>query len=121
MSSKRILLLCTLLVLVLYVVEVRKESNISTVIPSIETTTNYDEGETVEKYIRTLDVTTLTGVNPVLGGNMYLTAVRVDTLSHTAVIEYEDGHIAGNASISYTFDSVTGGVTVVKVTPESTQ
>lgn len=60
-----------------------------------------DDREIVEKYIRA-NIATLAPSKPVLGGIWYITSVHIDPAKKTGNMSYEDGHIAGNATFSYT-------------------
>ncbi len=75
------------------------------------TSVNVKESAAVESYIKT-HITTIALDQPVLGGHWTVTSVTTDTITKTAVVTYEDGHIQGKANITYTFDGAT--VTITK-------
>lgn len=79
-------------------------------IPAIDCV-NLDEIVAVEKYIRA-NIATIVSDKAVLGGTWYTTAVNVDATAHTAAVSYEDGHIAGKGTVSYTYDLTTKKITV---------
>ncbi len=64
------------------------------------------ELELVEAYIKER-IATLAPETPVLGGTWYVTSVTVDEKRNTGTMAYEDGHIAGNATFTYTIHSNT--------------
>lgn len=91
----------------------RRESSPVVSIPHIsEPSKTYDEVSEVEAYVRAADIATLTGEQPVLGGSWRYTEVRVDSAVDRVVVTYEDGHIMGSGTISYTYDSQRNVVTV---------
>lgn len=61
---------------------------------------NLDDQTLVEKYLRE-NIKTLAPEKPVLGGSWYVLSVEIDTSRKTGVVIYEDGHIQGKASFSY--------------------
>lgn len=62
----------------------------------------------VDRYIRA-NIKTLAVSKPVLGGSWYITSITLDPVKKTGTMMYEDGHVQGKASFSYTRsgDSVT--------------
>lgn len=64
-----------------------------------------DEILAVEAYIKSSDIAVLTKEKPVLGGKFYTTAIVVDPTTDIAQIAYEDGHIAGKGTVSYSYES----------------
>lgn len=62
-----------------------------------------DDRLLVEKYIRE-NIVTLAQTKPVLGGTWYITRVSLDPTPKTGMMFYEDGHIVGSATFSYTRD-----------------
>ncbi len=58
----------------------------------------------VEKYIRE-NIKTITPEKPVLGGSWYVTFVNVNPSMKTGTMTYEDGHIQGHKSFSYTINN----------------
>ncbi len=60
-----------------------------------------DDRKLVPEYIRA-NITSLVPEEPVLGGTFYAFAIRIDPATKTGTMKYEDGHIAGEASFSYT-------------------
>lgn len=65
--------------------------------------------ELVSEYISE-NISDLSPEEAVLGGSFYLTGIRF-TDDNTAVIDYEDGHIALNAAVKF---SVTNGVVLIE-------
>lgn len=59
-----------------------------------------DDKIIVEKYIRD-NIKTIVPEKPVLGGSWYVTLIKINPLTKTGTMEYEDGHIQGNKSFSY--------------------
>lgn len=59
-----------------------------------------DEREEVEKYIRE-NISTLSPVKAVLGGNWYVLSVSVNTDEDSGVVVYEDGHIQEKRDFNY--------------------
>lgn len=66
----------------------------------------------VEQYIRS-NIKTLAPQKPVLGGSWYVTNVQVMPATKTGTVMYEDGHITGQATFSYT--RIGGVVTISNV------
>ncbi|PIZ85979.1 hypothetical protein COX94_01370 [Candidatus Nomurabacteria bacterium CG_4_10_14_0_2_um_filter_33_9] len=60
----------------------------------------------VEKYIRE-NIKTITTDKPVLGGLWYVVSVFINYSLNTGSVTYEDGHIQGDATFEYEFDSNT--------------
>jgi len=60
-----------------------------------------DDREIVAEYIKA-NIVSLVPEEPVLGGTFYALGVRVNPREKTGVFNYEDGHIMGTASFSYT-------------------
>lgn len=71
-----------------------------------------DEILAVETYVRATDLQALTKTSPVLGGKLFVSSVVVNPSAHTALISYEDGHIAGKGALVYSYDQTTKKVTV---------
>jgi hypothetical protein len=71
-----------------------------------------DEILAVETYVRATDLQALTKASPVLGGRLFVASVVVNPSAHTALITYEDGHIAGKGALVYSYDQTTKKVTV---------
>ncbi|MDQ5883233.1 MAG: hypothetical protein QG654_145, partial [Patescibacteria group bacterium] len=57
--------------------------------------------EIVAKYVRE-NIVFLAPEDAVLGGTFYALGVKLDPFLKTGVFSYEDGHIMGSASFSYT-------------------
>lgn len=60
-----------------------------------------DEQVLVEQYVRA-NIKTLAPETPVLGGSWYITSVIVEPTTNTGAMVYEDGHIEGSATFTYT-------------------
>jgi len=60
-----------------------------------------DDRIMVEKYVRE-NIKTLAPEKPVLGGSWYALAIRIDPKTKTGTVNYEDGHVQGGATFSYT-------------------
>lgn len=71
-----------------------------------------DEILAVETYVRATDLQALTKTSPVLGGKLFVSSIVVNPSAHTALISYEDGHIAGKGALVYSYDQTTKKVTV---------
>ncbi len=65
---------------------------------------NLDERLLVEKYIRD-NIIELAPEEPVLGGSWYVTSLHLDEKTKTGKMSYEDGHIMGGATFSYSYDT----------------
>ena len=61
------------------------------------------ENESVEKYLRE-NISNLSPVPPVLGGNWYVVSVILDIKNNSGTVIYEDGHIQEKRAFSYTAD-----------------
>ena len=72
-----------------------------------------DDRVLVEKYIRE-NAKTLVPEQPTLGGTWYATKVTVDYLKKTGKFSYEDGHVDGSATFSYSRNGETVLVTDIK-------
>ncbi len=72
-----------------------------------------DDREIVAKYIRE-NIVSLVPEEPVLGGTFYALGIRLDPRTKTGTMEYEDGHIAGSASFSYTREGNNVSITNVQ-------
>jgi hypothetical protein len=70
-----------------------------------------DEILAVESYIRS-NISTITKDTAVLGGTWYTTSIVANPAIDTALVAYEDGHIAGKGTISYSYEQTTKRVTV---------
>lgn len=115
MTTKRIVIVFAVLVLIWFVVGLVKTNAPTTTTPtntSSQEIRNADEVAAVELYIKNADLAVLVGEEAVLGGILYTTEVVVDPQTDTATISYEDGHIAGKGTLSYTYDSTSKEVTV---------
>ncbi len=74
-----------------------------------------DDRIIVEKYIRD-NIKDLAPEKAVLGGTWYAMNIHIDPRSKTGTMGYEDGHIAGSASFSYTRNGETVEInSIVKV------
>ncbi|MES3031737.1 MAG: hypothetical protein V4699_00640 [Patescibacteria group bacterium] len=71
-----------------------------------------DERLLVEKYIRE-NIKTIVSSQPALGGTWYATTIHLNTASRTGTVAYEDGHIDGKLTFSYTVQN--GVVTIIKI------
>ncbi len=114
MTTKRIVIVFAILVLIWFVVGLVKTNAPTTTSPADTTSpvSDADEVAAVELYIKNADLAALVGEEAVLGGTLYTTEVVVDPQTDTAAISYEDGHIAGKGTLSYTYDSTSKEVTV---------
>ncbi len=83
---------------------VNKPKEISVPIPVVPTEDNgVQEQALVETYVRD-NIKTLAPEQPVLGGSWYVVSITVDAVANTGVVTYEDGHIQGKASFTYTIE-----------------
>lgn len=96
-----------------YVYKDKTKVTYQTPLPQIDCA-QLDEIVAVETYLKTADIEVITKEKPVLGGKWYMTSVVANPATDTANISYEDGHIAGKGTLTYTFDN--GKVTVVSFT-----
>lgn len=107
MGEKTALILISIFVAIsaiaLFVVNKPKEILKPTpVVVSPEHTTK-DDQTLVEAYLRT-NIKTLAPEQPVLGGSWYVVSVTLNQEQKSGVVVYEDGHIQGKASFSYTIE-----------------
>ncbi|MFA5999791.1 MAG: hypothetical protein WC783_02295 [Candidatus Paceibacterota bacterium] len=63
-----------------------------------------DDRLAVEKYVRD-NIKNLVPEKPVLGGSWYALNVRVDPRTKTGTMEYEDGHVMGKKTFSYSINN----------------
>lgn len=93
-----------------YVYKDKTKAVYQTAIPQVDCAV-LDEAVTVETYVRNTDLAKITKDQPVLGGKLFVSSIVVDPKTHTALISYEDGHVSGKGTLTYTYTS--GKVTVV--------
>lgn len=110
-TSKKLLLIATLVFLVLLVwiryghevgrnpVPVQEQVSI----PEIKSTA-VDESVLVETYLRE-HIATLAPDEAVLGGTWYVIELTIDVETKTGLVIYEDGHIQSSAQFSYVIDN----------------
>ena len=67
--------------------------------------------QNVESYLRET-ISTLSPVEPVLGGNWYVVSVEVETESKSGTVVYEDGHVQETRNFTYTTDDEGGILTL---------
>ncbi len=66
----------------------------------------------VEKYIRD-NIKNLSKVKEVLGGNWYVTIVKINPVSNSGEVTYEDGHIEEKAMFTYSYDTTNQETTIL--------
>ncbi len=65
----------------------------------------------VETYIRET-ISTLSPVEPVLGGSWYVVSVEVDAENNSGTVVYEDGHVQEKRDFTFTTDPEGGILTL---------
>ena len=71
-----------------------------------------EEKISVEQYVRE-NIKNISNTKEVLGGNWYVTKLKIDNKNNTGEVEYEDGHISERASFDYEYDIATKNINVL--------
>lgn len=71
-----------------------------------------EEKISVEQYVRE-NIKNISNIKEVLGGNWYVTKLKIDNQNNTGEVEYEDGHILDRASFDYEYDIATKNINVL--------